>query len=58
MAGGAFSIPVVPVMGIAFIAVGCASFVSPPAWGDAYLAFGFGGLHVAFGLAIARRYGG
>jgi hypothetical protein len=58
MAGGAFSIPIVPVMGMAFIGVGFASFLSPSGWGDAYLALGFGGLHVTFGLAIARRYGG
>jgi hypothetical protein len=58
MAGGAFSVRVVPVMGMAFIAAGLASLLSPPGWGDAYLAFGFGGLHIGFGLAIARRYGG
>jgi hypothetical protein len=58
MAGGAFSVPIVPVMGLAFIATGFASFVSPSGWGDAYLALGFGGLHIGFGVAIARRYGG
>jgi predicted phage tail protein len=58
MSAGAFSVRIVPVMGIAFIAIGLASFLSPAAWGDAYLAAGFGGLHAGFGLAIARRYGG
>ncbi len=58
MAGGAFSVPIVPVMGMAFIATGFTSFLSPPGWGDAYLAIGFGGLHIGFGVAIARRYGG
>jgi hypothetical protein len=58
MAAGAFSVPIVPVMGMTFTALGFFSLVSPPIWGDAYLAIGFGGLHVAFGLAIARRYGG
>jgi hypothetical protein len=58
MAGGAFSVPAVPVMGLAFIGAGFASFVSPPSWADACLAAGFGGLHIGFGLLIARRYGG
>lgn len=58
MAGGAFSAPIVPVMGMAFVATGFASFLSPSGWGDAYLAAGFGGLHIGFGVAIARRYGG
>jgi hypothetical protein len=58
MAGGAFSVPIVPVMGMTFTALGFFSLVSPPGWGDAYLAFGFGGLHAGFGFAIARRYGG
>jgi hypothetical protein len=58
MAAGAFSVPIVPVMGMTFTALGFISLVSPPVWGDAYLALGFGGLHVGFGLAIARRYGG
>jgi hypothetical protein len=58
VAAGAFSVSIVPVMGVAFIATGFGSLVSPAAWGDAYLAFGFGVLHIGFGLSIARRYGG
>jgi len=46
------------VMGLAFMLLGAIALVSPPSWGTAFLAAGFGGLHMAFGLVIARRYGG
>ena len=64
--GGAFSVPIVPVMGLCFLAEGvrgdfystgvdsrevCRGTIS--GW-----ALGFGGLHVLFGTIIARRYGG
>ncbi|HEX4933283.1 MAG TPA: hypothetical protein VFV33_08905 [Gemmatimonadaceae bacterium] len=69
MAGGAMSVPVIPVMGALFMAFGAMALAAPlvfAAWTiemrgillNAIMAAGFGGLHVLFGFAISRRYGG
>jgi hypothetical protein len=55
---GTFSVRVVPLMGVGFMMLGVLSLVTPDAWADAWLAAGFGGLHIGFGLLIARQYGG
>jgi hypothetical protein len=55
---GAFSVKIVPTMGLCFMLCGAAALFSPSGWGDAYMAVGFGGLHILFGLVIARRHGG
>ena len=56
--GGALSVPVVPLMGLAFVATGAVALFGPAGWGDVCMAAGFGGLHIVFGVIIARRYGG
>lgn len=57
-AAGTFSVPVVPVMGVIFMALGALALLTAPSAGDLLLMLGFGGVHIVFGLIIARRYGG
>jgi hypothetical protein len=58
VAGGAFSVRPVPVMGGGFMVLGVAALLAPAAWADLLLGAGFGGLHLAFGAIIGRRHGG
>jgi len=55
---GAFSVRVVPVMGLCLMSTGALALFSPSAWGNAYMAAGFGGVQILFGVIIARRFGG
>jgi hypothetical protein len=56
--GGAFSVRVVPVMGLCLMAVGTGALFAPVAWGDGFMAVGFGVLQIAFGIWIALKHGG
>lgn len=58
LSAGVASVPLVPTLGYSFMAVGAAALFLPAAWGDGFMAFGFGGLQIVFGVAIARRHGG
>ena len=58
VAGGAFSVRVVPVMGLCFMAIGVVALFSPMSLSLILLGIAFGGLHIAFGIPIARSYGG
>jgi len=58
IAGGAFSVPVVPVMGLAFMLTGIIALLTPPLWSDIILGASFAVFHIAFGVPIARRHGG
>jgi hypothetical protein len=56
--GGAFSVRVVPVMGLCLILLGAVALFAPAAWGDSFMAAGFGFVQIGFGWWIACHYGG
>jgi hypothetical protein len=58
LAGGTFSIRLVPVMGACFMTLGVAAALSPATLGPATMLAGFGGLHVLFGALVVRGHGG
>jgi hypothetical protein len=58
IAGGTFSIEIVPLLGLCFLLAGTFALITPLEWNDWILAIAFGGFHIIFGIPIARRYGG
>jgi hypothetical protein len=56
--GGAFSVRIVPLTGLAFMLAGVAALLLPNFGRDAWMAVGFGGIHLVFGAALARSHGG
>ena len=58
LTGGAFSVAPMRVLGLAFMALGAVAMITPPSWGNVWLALGFGALQVGFGIYIAKKHGG
>ena len=56
--GGAYSVRIVPLMGISFLVFGAIALFMPITISNALMAVSFGGLHVLFGVIIAGKYGG
>ena len=56
--GGAFSVRIVPLTGVAFMLAGAAALLLPDLGRDAWMALGFGGIHLVFGAALMRGHGG
>ena len=58
LTGGIFSVAAVRLLGAAFMVLGMLAILTPPDWGNVWLAAGFGGLQIGFGIYIARHHGG
>jgi len=58
VSAGTYSVSIVPFMGAAFMIAGVITLLAPATWATAMLIASFGGLHILFGILIARRHGG
>jgi hypothetical protein len=58
IAAGAHSVPAVPIMGGAFVVAGLVALVTAPDYDNVLLTLAFGGIHIGFGIHIARHHGG
>lgn len=58
ISAGTYSVTIVPFMGAAFMLAGVITLIAPASWATAMLIASFGGLHILFGILIARRHGG
>ncbi len=58
LTGGIFSVRIVRLVGALFMGLGVLAILTPPDWGNLWLALGFGGLQIGFGIYIARNHGG
>ena len=56
--GGQVSVAPVRYMGLSFLLAAAGAAASPPEAGLAWLALGFGWLHIVYGAYIARRHNG
>src|SRR5262249_54469755 len=56
--GGGGSVRSGPIMGLCLMLLGAGALFAPPNFGDAFMATGFGGAQIGFGIWIAKRYGG
>jgi hypothetical protein len=52
------SVPPIRYMGLSFLLMAAGAAISPKEAGLAWLALGFGLLHVVYGAYIARRHNG
>jgi hypothetical protein len=58
ISAGIFSVRPVPLLGACLMLTGALALLTPAGWGNYWMAAGFGGLHILFGVYIARRHGG
>jgi hypothetical protein len=58
VSAGTYSVRSVPVMGSGFMLLGAVALIAPQSWTTPLMIAAFGGLHIVFGVWIARRHGG